>query len=61
MFEEFRFHMALTGRLDDERRGPVVEMLHLRFGKTGMNEFVIDRLVLFRQNDAGARFQIIGQ
>jgi len=53
--------MALTGRLDDERRGPVVEMLHLRFGKTGMNEFVIDRLVLFRQNDAGARFQIIGQ
>jgi putative phosphonate metabolism protein len=61
VFEEFRFHMTLTGRLDDERRGPIVEMLRHRFGKTGVNELVIDRLALFRQNDAGARFQIIGQ
>jgi putative phosphonate metabolism protein len=61
VFEEFRFHMTLTGRLDDERRGAIVEMLRHRFGKTGVNELVIDRLALFRQNDAGARFQIIGQ
>ena len=61
VFEEFRFHMTLTGRLDEERRGPIVEMLRQRFGKTGMNELVVDRIALFRQTDAGERFRIIGQ
>jgi len=61
VFEEFRFHMTLTGRLADERRGPIVEMLRQRFAETGVTELAIDRIALFRQNDAGARFQIIGQ
>lgn len=31
VMEEFRFHMTLTGRLDAERRGPILEMLRARF------------------------------
>jgi len=61
VFEEFRFHMTLTGRLDDNRRGPIVEMLRHRFAQTGVNELVVDRIAVSRQNDTDARFQIIGQ
>jgi putative phosphonate metabolism protein len=61
VFEEFRFHMTLTGRLDAIRRGPILEMLRQRFGDTGMRELTIDRLALFRQDDASARFRIVGQ
>jgi Protein of unknown function (DUF1045). len=30
VMEEFRFHMTLTGRLNAERRGPILEMLRAR-------------------------------
>src|SRR5205085_4569680 len=36
VFEEFRFHMTLTGRLPAERREPVVTMLRERFSATGV-------------------------
>ncbi len=36
VFEEFRFHMTLTGRLPAERREPVVAMLRERFAATGV-------------------------
>jgi putative phosphonate metabolism protein len=61
VFEEFRFHMTLTGRIDAARRGPVLAMLQQRFGKTGIGELSVDRLALFRQHDAGSRFRIVGQ
>jgi putative phosphonate metabolism protein len=61
VMEEFRFHMTLTGRLDAERRGPILEMLRARFAALGLKTLAIDRVALFRQDDAKARFRIIGE
>jgi hypothetical protein len=58
--EEFRFHMTLTGRLDDSRREEVLEILRARFARIGISELAIDRIALFRQADRDARFEIIG-
>jgi putative phosphonate metabolism protein len=61
VMEEFRFHMTLTGRLDPMRREPILAMLQDRFAGLGIERIAVDRLVLFRQNDAASRFRIIGQ
>jgi putative phosphonate metabolism protein len=61
VMEEFRFHMTLTGRLDAARRGPILEMLRARFAALGLDTLAIDRIALFRQDDAGARFRIMGE
>ena len=61
VMEEFRFHMTLTGRLDAERRGPILEMLRARFAALKLNTLAIDRIALFKQDDAGARFRIVGE
>jgi putative phosphonate metabolism protein len=61
VMEEFRFHMTLTGRLDAERRGPIMEMLRGRFAALGLETLAIDRVALFKQDDAKARFRIIGE
>jgi hypothetical protein len=52
--------MTLTGRLDAERREPVVAMLRDRFSATGLTTLAIDRIALLRQADANSRFRIIG-
>lgn len=59
VFEEFRFHMTLTGRLD-VRHAPILEMLRDRFRETGIHDLAIDRIALFRQDDAAQRFRVIG-
>ncbi|QPF92535.1 DUF1045 domain-containing protein [Bradyrhizobium commune] len=61
VIEEFRFHMTLTGRLDAERRGPILAMLRTRFATLKLDRLTIDRIALFRQDDAKARFRIIGE
>jgi putative phosphonate metabolism protein len=61
VFEEFRFHMTLTGRLDAKRRESIVATLQQRFGDTGLRELAIDQIALFRQSGASARFRIIGR
>lgn len=61
VMEEFRFHMTLTGRLDAERHGPILEMLRSRFGGLKLDTLDIDRITLFKQDDAKARFRIIGE
>jgi 2'-5' RNA ligase len=60
VMEEFRFHMTLTGRLDETRRQPVRKMLREQFSATGIEKIEIDRIALFHQDDANARFGIIG-
>lgn len=60
VFEEFRFHMTLTGRLDAERRPAIRDTLRNRFRDIGANALAIDRIALFRQDAADRRFQIIG-
>lgn len=61
VMEEFRFHMTLTGRLDAERRGPILEMLRGRFAALGLDALAIDRIALFKQDDAKAKFRIVGE
>ncbi|MCA1476595.1 DUF1045 domain-containing protein [Bradyrhizobium sp. NBAIM08] len=61
VMEEFRFHMTLTGRLDAERRGPILQMLRARFAALGIETLAVDRIALFKQEDAKARFRIIGE
>ena len=61
VMEEFRFHMTLTGRLDAERRGPILEMLRAKFAGLKLDTLAVDRIALFRQDDAKARFHIIGE
>ncbi|GLR99343.1 MULTISPECIES: DUF1045 domain-containing protein [Bradyrhizobium] len=61
VMEEFRFHMTLTGRLDAERRGPILEMLRGRFASLRLGALAIDRLALFKQDETKARFGIIGE
>ncbi|OKO74581.1 phosphonate metabolism protein [Bradyrhizobium sp. NAS80.1] len=61
VMEEFRFHMTLTGRLDSDRRRPILEMLRARFATLGLDALTIDRIALFKQDDAKARFRIIGE
>ncbi|WP_334407865.1 DUF1045 domain-containing protein [Bradyrhizobium sp. AZCC 2289] len=59
VMEEFRFHMTLTGRLDEARREPVMAMLRDRFSAIGLKTLAIDRVALFRQDHADSRFRII--
>jgi putative phosphonate metabolism protein len=61
VMEEFRFHMTLTGRLDAERRGPILKMLRTRFAGLGLDTLAIDRIALFKQDDAKTRFRITGE
>ena len=60
VMEEFRFHMTLTGRLDETRRETVLTMLRERFARLELTKLAIDRIALFKQVDAKARFEIIG-
>lgn len=60
VFEEFRFHMTLTGRVDAERRASILEKLRSRFRDGGVNDLAIDRIALFRQGGPNQRFQVIG-
>ena len=59
VMQDYRFHMTLTGRLDDGRRDPVVTMLRNRFSATGLETLAIDRIALFSQNDAASRFRVL--
>ena len=61
VMEAFRFHMTLTGRLDAARREPVLAMLRQRFSDIGLARLAIDRIALFRQEDAASRFRLIKQ
>ncbi|MET4203471.1 DUF1045 domain-containing protein [Bradyrhizobium sp. LA6.12] len=61
VMEEFRFHMTLTGRLDAERRGPILEMLRARFAALSLETLAIDRIALFKQDDTKARFRFVGE
>jgi putative phosphonate metabolism protein len=59
VMEEFRFHMTLTCRLDAERCPAVLGMLRQRFGEIALDRIAIDRIALFKQNDANSRFRTV--
>jgi putative phosphonate metabolism protein len=60
VFDDFRFHMTVTGRLAAGRSDAIVAMIQQRFAKLGLSELAIDRIGLFRQDDAASRFAVIG-
>jgi putative phosphonate metabolism protein len=61
VMDDFRFHMTLTGRVPTARRDPLVALLRERFAARDLRTLAIDRVALFRQDDAAARFRVLAQ
>jgi putative phosphonate metabolism protein len=59
VMDDFRFHVTLTGRLGAGRREPLLKMLAERFAGLGLDTLPIDRIALFRQENAVSRFRIV--
>jgi putative phosphonate metabolism protein len=60
VFDDFRFHMTLTGRLPPERRDDVLALLRHGFARRcGDGPIVVDRLGLFKQDGPRARFRVL--
>jgi putative phosphonate metabolism protein len=61
VFEEFRFHMTLTGRVGPDRRVAIHALLQDAFARhCGVAPIGLDRLALARQDRPQAPFRIIG-
>ena len=62
VFEDFRFHMTLTGPLPKAARDHVIAVLQRAFDHTcGKSEIAVDRLALAHQPDERARFRVLCQ
>jgi putative phosphonate metabolism protein len=61
VMDDFRFHMTLTGRPPAERRDALVALLHQHFAGLKIDGLAIDRIAVFRQNDAASRFRVLAQ
>lgn len=60
VFADFRFHMTLTGRLAPDQQEMVLAVLRRHFARMcGDAPIAIDRLGLFKQAHAGARFRVL--
>jgi len=59
VFEDFRFHMTLTGRLPADRSEAVLSALQHRFHELVLETLRIDCLALFKQDSKTSRFRII--
>ncbi|WP_397422472.1 DUF1045 domain-containing protein, partial [Phenylobacterium sp.] len=61
VYEDFRFHMTLTGRIrDDQVRMKVLSALQNHFvAETGPTLF--DNLAVFRQPDRASPFTVLGR
>jgi len=60
VFEDFRFHMTLTGALSADRQEPM--LAYLRSGLAcshGNGPIKINRLALLRQDNPAARFVVL--
>lgn len=60
VFADFRFHMTLTGRLENTRREPVAAALAEHYRAIAA-PLAVDALCLFRQSDRAARFSILAR
>jgi putative phosphonate metabolism protein len=59
VFEEFRFHMTLTGSLPAEKREAVLPFLQAEFGKLGLSSIEIGHVALLKQHSNDARFTVL--
>jgi putative phosphonate metabolism protein len=61
VFEEFRFHMTLTGRVGPDRHAAIRTLLQDAFGRRcGFGAIGLNRLALVRQDEPKAPFRVIG-
>lgn len=60
VFEDFRFHMTLTGALHDSVRAPVRTVLEERY-RDLTPDTLIDAISIFRQQDPASRFRILAR
>jgi putative phosphonate metabolism protein len=62
VFEDFRFHMTLTGPVPVEAREQVLATLRRTFDRAcSKREIAVDRLALVKQDHAQARFRVLCQ
>jgi putative phosphonate metabolism protein len=62
VFEDFRLHLTLTGRLPAERQAVMLPFLRGQFAAAQGPEAVrIDAIALLRQDNAQARFRVLGR
>lgn len=59
VFEDFRFHMTLTGPLDPARRESVLSCLRASLGAVAAAQVAVDRIALVRQSGPGAAFRMV--
>ncbi|QUS38740.1 DUF1045 domain-containing protein [Tardiphaga alba] len=59
VFEDFRFHMTLTGRLPEERGAQVLATLQHHFSELDLEALSIDSIAVFKQDSSATRFRII--
>jgi putative phosphonate metabolism protein len=59
VFEEFRFHMTLTGSLPAEKRAAVLPFLQAEFAKLGLATMEIGHVAIFRQAASDQRFTVL--
>jgi putative phosphonate metabolism protein len=60
VFEEFRFHMTLTGSLPLDRRADILSQLQARYAQMlGDAPIAVDQIALLHQDCATARFRVL--
>jgi hypothetical protein len=59
VFEDFRLHLTLTGRLQGERQAAVLSYLRNSFSALSCPAIQINRIALLRQDRPDARFVIL--
>jgi putative phosphonate metabolism protein len=59
VFEEFRFHMTLTGSLPATKRETVLPFLQAEFARLDLTSHSIGHIAIFRQANSGARFTVL--
>ena len=62
VFEDFRFHLTLTGPIDAERRASILALLQARFNDiAGEHSLPITQLALVRHDARSMPFRVVGQ
>src|SRR5262249_7114273 len=60
VFDDFRFHMTLTGRVGGDRRGALVALLQARLERShGRRPLEVTRLALVQQDEASTPFRVV--
>ena len=59
VFEEFRFHMTLTGSLPAEKREAVLPFLQAEFSTLAMTSMPIAHIAIFKQASSDQRFTVL--